>query len=66
VENWSVDLKAQIRAEPSAHSHRYSHVLRREPQGGGQSLLPPSLQEELGQGVGGQLKKPLFPPFGSE
>lgn len=65
VENSPVDLKAQICTEPSVASCRYSHVLQREPQGGGRSLLPPSLQEEPGLGVGGQLKNPSIPPFGA-
>ncbi len=61
VENSSVDLKAQICAEPSIASCRYSHVLRREPQGGEAVLCYPLPSGRAGQGVGGLLKNPLSP-----
>ncbi len=65
VENSSVDLKAQICAEPSVASCRYSHVLRREPQGVRPFFVTPLPSGRAGQGVGGQLKNPSIPPFGA-
>ncbi len=61
VENSSVDLKAQICAEPSIASCRYSHVLRREPQGGEAVLCyPPSFRKSR-TGSGRTAEKPSIP-----
>lgn len=71
--SWHNCVKLVFRSEstdPCWAKRCLSQVLPRPPKrtAGGRPFFvtPPSLQEELGQGVGGQLKNPSFPPFGSE